>query len=147
MKTNLALHVLTTIFAFAHYSCNSSGNPSFYEPKEEQKTVLFDGNFKGNANGSNITISIKNNNGQVNGTYTNPGANFTLAGSIDANNILNARLDNGVLNLECKGYYQGYNLVLELDEDFVNLVRIAALFDGDGTLAGQLESKIVLQKQ
>ncbi|MBX3257767.1 MAG: hypothetical protein KF862_26800 [Chitinophagaceae bacterium] len=148
MKAQFALYALITCISCAHYSCSSSsGTPAIYEPKEEVKAVLFDGNFKGRINQTDVTVSVKNNNGQISGTYTQPDANFTLTGSIDANNVLNARMGNGLFTLNCKGYYQGYNLVLELDENAINLMRLYFLFNDEAALAGQLENKLVLQKQ
>lgn len=108
---------------------------------------MFDGNFKGQINKTEVNVSLKNSSGNVTGTYSDTNGNYTITGNIDANETLNAKMNNGIFNLDCKGYYQGYNLVLEPDETLINLFRLAAIANGQGELAAEIESKLVLEKQ
>lgn len=150
MKTQLISCALLVFFMQINFSCNSTesssaDNPTKYE--QEKQTILFDGNFKGQINKTAVNVSLKNSGGNVTGTYSDTNGNYSITGNIDANETLNAKMNNGLFNLDCKGYYEGYNLVLELDETLINLFRLAAIAEGQEELAAEIESKLVLEKQ
>ena len=150
MKTQLISCALLAFVTQINFSCNSSDSSSTDSPnnyEQEKQTTMFDGNFKGQINKTAVSVSLKNSSGNVTGTYTDINGNYTITGNVDANETLSAKMNNGLFNLDCKGYYQGYNLVLELDETLINLFRLAAIVNGQGELAAEIESKLVLEKE
>lgn len=146
MKHSSTLSAILMLGILSVPACKSSDERTDETiPAATVKTVLFDGNFNGRVNSTDVSITVQNNNGQVNGTYKDAENTYTLTGTV-SDDVLRGKMDNGLFNFNYTGYYQDGNFVFELDKEMVALMRIAILATGSADDAAQMEGKVVLRK-
>lgn len=142
LLSGIAATILST-----YNSCSSSHPGEDYKNQHEAKPSTFDGNFKGVINKTSVSVSLKNNEGKVTGTYKDPETSYSISGEIDANGHMQGKMENGLFSFNCTAYYEGYSLVLELDKEFIALMKIAIAITGNTEDAVAMESKLLLEKQ
>jgi hypothetical protein len=159
MKKRLLFTVLTLpIILTSLSSCEGSSDavPVVYQPDAGTavqpvdvpvaEKIKFDGSFQGNANKSSFRLDISNIEGQVKGTMKDGENSFLLEGTVSGG-VMNGTMKYILGDLPFQAYYQGPSLVLQLDKETMDALKLLVAAGSDNADALLADDKIVFDEK
>lgn len=102
--------------------------------------------FLGFANQTYYALTLQKEGESLKGLLTiGQEESYKVDAKIDNMNIMRIKLSSNLVTYDCNLYYDGKNIIFELDKDIINTMKWLLTLAGESKIADKVESKIVMK--